>query len=141
MTETQDFAYDRDGLMLTGQIARPSGAGPHPGVLVMHSALGLDDLVCRRTRDLAALGYIALATDMYGVGQDRLRCVGGHQRCCPVSSQTLCHLPSSVLCANTTCLTSCHLRFVSISCHFFMGCRRCCDWQEPVALKITVVNS
>jgi dienelactone hydrolase len=72
MTETQDFTYDHDGLMLTGQIARPSGAGPHPGVLVMHSALGLDDLVCRRARDLAALGYVALATDMYGVGQERI---------------------------------------------------------------------
>jgi dienelactone hydrolase len=69
MTATQDFAYDHDGLMLTGQIVRPSGDGPHPGVLVMHSALGLDDLVCRRTGDLAALGYLALATDMYGVGR------------------------------------------------------------------------
>ena len=69
MTETHDFAYDHRGLMLTGQIARPSGAGPHPGVLVMHSALGLDDLVCRRARDLAAMGYVALATDMYGVGR------------------------------------------------------------------------
>lgn len=35
----------------------------------MHSALGVDDLVCRRARDLADLGYVALATDMYGVGR------------------------------------------------------------------------
>jgi dienelactone hydrolase len=72
MTETQDFAYNHDGLMLTGQIARPAGDGPHRGVLVMHSALGLDDLVCRRACDLAALGYVALATDMYGVGRNPL---------------------------------------------------------------------
>lgn len=69
MTETQDFAYNHDGLALTGQIARPSDDGQHPGVLVMHSALGLDDLVCRRARDLAVSGYVALATDMYGAGR------------------------------------------------------------------------
>jgi len=39
-------------------------------VLVMHSALGLDDLVRSRAQDLAALGYVALATDMYGVGPE-----------------------------------------------------------------------
>lgn len=35
----------------------------------MHSALGIDDLVCRRAADLAALGYVAVATDMYGAGR------------------------------------------------------------------------
>jgi dienelactone hydrolase len=69
MTGAQELKYRDDaGFELTGQIARPSGGGSHPGVLVMHSALGLDDLVRRRARDLAALGYVALATDMYGVG-------------------------------------------------------------------------
>jgi dienelactone hydrolase len=69
MSATQDFAYEHDGLPLMGQIARPSGQGPHPAVLVMHSALGIDELVCRRAGDLAALGYVALATDMYGAGR------------------------------------------------------------------------
>ena len=55
---------------MTGQIARSSGNGSRPGVLVMHSALGLDDLVRSRAQDLAALGYVALATDMYGVGPE-----------------------------------------------------------------------
>jgi dienelactone hydrolase len=68
MSATQDFAYEHDGLRLKGQIARPSGRGLHPAVLVMHSALGIDRLVCRRA-DLAALGYVALATDMYGAGR------------------------------------------------------------------------
>jgi dienelactone hydrolase len=66
---TQAFTYEHDGLSLTGQIARPPGDGPHPAVLVMHSALGLDDLVCRRASDLAELGYVAVATDMYGAGR------------------------------------------------------------------------
>jgi dienelactone hydrolase len=69
MSATQDFAYEHDGLPLIGQIARPSGQGTHPAVLVMHSALGIDDLACRRAGDLAALGYVALATDMYGAGR------------------------------------------------------------------------
>src|SRR3954464_4269376 len=34
----------------------------------MHSALGIDEQMCRRASDLAALGYVALATDMYGAG-------------------------------------------------------------------------
>ena len=69
MSATHDFAYEHDGLRLKGQIARPSGRGLHPAVLVMHSALGIDRLVCRRAGDLAALGYVALATDMYGAGR------------------------------------------------------------------------
>jgi dienelactone hydrolase len=79
MSATQDFSYDHDGLSLVGQIARPSGRGPHPAVLVMHSALGIDDLVCRRARDLAALGYVALAADMYGAGRDLSKQEAGTQ--------------------------------------------------------------
>ena len=72
MSGTHDFTYNHADLPLTGQIATPSGEGPHPAALVMHSALGIDDLVCRRARDLAAQGYVALATDMYGVGRKKL---------------------------------------------------------------------
>ena len=69
MTGVQELNYlDDAGLTMTGQIAKPSGNGQRPGVLVMHSALGLDDLVRGRARDLAAMGYVALATDMYGLG-------------------------------------------------------------------------
>lgn len=35
----------------------------------MHSALGLDELERRRACDLAALGYVAVATDMFGEGR------------------------------------------------------------------------
>ena len=68
MPETQELTYRHGDTTLTGQIARPVGDGPHPAVLVMHSALGLDDHMCRRAGGVADLGYIALATDMYGVG-------------------------------------------------------------------------
>lgn len=68
MSELEDFHYEHGGLRLSGRIARPAGPGPHPAVLVMHSAMGLDDHVCRRAADLAAKGYVALVADMYGEG-------------------------------------------------------------------------
>lgn len=70
MSGTEDFHYQHDGLELIGQLAVPEGPGPFPAVLVMHSAIGMDRLVQRRAQDLAKLGYVALATDMYGAGRD-----------------------------------------------------------------------
>jgi dienelactone hydrolase len=54
--------------VLTGQLISPDGPGPHPGVLVMHDAHGLGPQSRERAQRLAALGYVALATDMYGGG-------------------------------------------------------------------------
>lgn len=70
MVRLHEFGYDHDGLRLNGHLASPDGPGPHPAVLVLHSALGIDDDACRRAADLAALGYVALAADMYGKGRD-----------------------------------------------------------------------
>jgi dienelactone hydrolase len=44
--------------------------GPRPGVIVVHEWWGLNDYAKRRARDLAALGYSALAIDMYGEGKN-----------------------------------------------------------------------
>ena len=41
---------------------------PRPGVLVVHEWKGLNEYAKRRARQLAELGYIALAVDMYGKG-------------------------------------------------------------------------
>lgn len=68
MSVLEPFDYAHDGLKLSGRIARPDGPGPHPAVLVMHSALGPDTLMGQRALDLAQLGFIALATDVYGLG-------------------------------------------------------------------------
>jgi dienelactone hydrolase len=79
MTTTQSFRYEHEGRQLTGQLAMPSTPGPHPAVLVMHSALGIDEQMCRRAGDLAALGYVALVTDMYGAGRLlTMEKAGGH---------------------------------------------------------------
>lgn len=69
MTELVALDYRHDGLALQGQLAVPNGPGPHPAVLVMHEARGLGPHVRRRAAMLANLGYLALATDMYGAGR------------------------------------------------------------------------
>lgn len=62
--ETIDFMHA--GTALQGLVARPAGAGPFPTVMVMHSANGLRHQVQKTIRELAGLGYLAIATDMYG---------------------------------------------------------------------------
>lgn len=42
--------------------------GPRPGVLVAHAWLGLTSFEQDRAVDLAKMGYVALATDVYGKG-------------------------------------------------------------------------
>jgi dienelactone hydrolase len=43
-------------------------AGPRPGVLVAHTIAGRSDLEERRARQLAELGYVGFAIDLYGKG-------------------------------------------------------------------------
>lgn len=59
---------EHEGAVLQGQLAVPQGPGPHPGVLVMHNAHGLGPHMTQVAERLAALGFVALATDMYGGG-------------------------------------------------------------------------
>lgn len=42
---------------------------PRPGILVVHEWWGLDGYAKRRAEQLAALGYVAFAADMYGDGK------------------------------------------------------------------------
>lgn len=53
---------------LRGYLATPSGDGPWPGVVVIHEAFGLNDVVRRQADHLAGAGYIALALDLYSDG-------------------------------------------------------------------------
>ncbi|MGN6606716.1 MAG: dienelactone hydrolase family protein [Jatrophihabitans sp.] len=61
---------------LTGHLALPAGDGPWPGVVVIHEAFGLDDVVKRQADRLAAAGYLALAPDLFTDGST-VRCVIG----------------------------------------------------------------
>jgi dienelactone hydrolase len=42
--------------------------GKRPGVLVVHAWRGLDDFAKEKARELAKMGYVAFAVDMYGKG-------------------------------------------------------------------------
>jgi len=59
----------RDGeTVLRGFLATPSAKGQLPGVLIVHQWKGLGEFERNKAKDLAALGYVALAVDIYGKG-------------------------------------------------------------------------
>jgi carboxymethylenebutenolidase len=57
-----------------GYLALPDGGGPHPGVVVIHEAYGLNDHIKDVTRRLAAAGYVALGVDLF-TGRNRTVCM------------------------------------------------------------------
>ena len=62
--------YTLDSLNMGGYIVYDENiTGKRPAVLVVHEWWGLNDYSKRRAKELAALGYIAMAVDMYGNGQ------------------------------------------------------------------------
>lgn len=67
-TETVEY-WDGDAL-LAGYLAYDDSAqDKRPGVLVFHEWWGLNDYAKKRARQLAEMGYVALAADVYGKGQ------------------------------------------------------------------------
>jgi len=69
--QTREMPYTAaDGTQMIGYYAYDDAIeGPRPGVVVVHEWWGLNDYAKRRARDLAELGYSALAIDMYGEGK------------------------------------------------------------------------
>lgn len=69
--QTEELTYQAaDGTQLVGYYAYDDAIeGKRPGVVVVHEWWGLNDYAKRRARDLAELGYSALAIDMYGEGK------------------------------------------------------------------------
>ena len=49
-----------------GYLALPSGAGPHPALILIHEWWGLNDTIRWYTSEFAKQGYVALAVDLYG---------------------------------------------------------------------------
>src|SRR5471030_1918983 len=70
--KTQEIPYQStDGTKMIGYYAYDDAIkGPRPGIVVVHEWWGLNDYAKRRARDLAALGYSAMAIDMYGEGKN-----------------------------------------------------------------------
>lgn len=66
---TKSVPYEHAGVKLEGFLAYDDSVhGKRPGVLVVHEWWGLNDYVKDRAEQLAALGYVAFALDMYGAG-------------------------------------------------------------------------
>jgi dienelactone hydrolase len=68
---TRDVEYEHNGVKLQGFLAYDDAnvkGGKIPGVLVVHEWWGLNDYVRGRAVQLAKLGYVAFALDMYGKG-------------------------------------------------------------------------
>jgi carboxymethylenebutenolidase len=61
-----------DGGSLAGALALPDGAGPFPGVIVLHEIFGVNDDMRRITDRFASNGYAALAPDLYSHGNRAL---------------------------------------------------------------------
>lgn len=62
------LAYKDGAAALEGFAAYKDVAGKRPVVLIVHAWKGLGDYEKRRARQLAELGYLAFALDMYGKG-------------------------------------------------------------------------
>jgi dienelactone hydrolase len=62
------IAYRDGDVELSGLLVWDGDELPRPGVLVVHGGAGLDDHAKGRARQLAELGLVAFACDMYGKG-------------------------------------------------------------------------
>ena len=60
--------YTDAAAMCEAYVARPSGSGPHPAVLVAHQWAGQTDHERETADRLAALGYVGIAIDVYSKG-------------------------------------------------------------------------
>ncbi|HRG57172.1 MAG TPA: dienelactone hydrolase family protein, partial [Lacunisphaera sp.] len=69
---TKPVAYEHGGVKLEGWLAfddeKVAAAKPAPGVLVLPEWWGLTEYPKGRAEQLAKLGYVAFAADMYGAG-------------------------------------------------------------------------
>lgn len=66
----ENISYTIDSLTMDGYIVYDENIeGRRPAVLVVHEWWGLNDYAKSRARQLAGLGYIAMAIDMYGNGR------------------------------------------------------------------------
>ncbi len=65
----ENVTYSGDGIDMKGYIVYDENKGARPAIIVIHEWWGLNDYAKKRARDLAALGYTAMAIDLYGNGK------------------------------------------------------------------------
>jgi len=67
--KTETVEYKEGDTVLEGYLAYDDAeTGKRPGVLVVHEWTGLGDYAKKRAEQLAGLGYVAFAVDIYGKG-------------------------------------------------------------------------
>ncbi|MCU0702936.1 MAG: dienelactone hydrolase family protein [Fimbriiglobus sp.] len=68
--KSKKVEYKYDGVTFAGELYwDDAGTGKRPGVLVFHEWWGLDAHAKAKAEELAKLGYVAFAADMYGDGK------------------------------------------------------------------------
>lgn len=66
----ENVSYNGDGIKMKGFVAYDGSTNKkRPVVLIVHEWWGLTDYTKERAKQLAALGYLAIAVDMYGDGK------------------------------------------------------------------------
>lgn len=66
----ENVTYTGDGVTMNGYVVYDENKeGKRPAIMVIHEWWGLNDYAKRRAKQLAELGYIAMAMDMYGNGK------------------------------------------------------------------------
>ena len=65
VTETGWSSYQSGDVEVPALVVRPVGEGKFPAVLFVHGRRGLDELVQRHARRVAARGFVVLAPDIY----------------------------------------------------------------------------
>ena len=65
LVRTQWIEYQSGDVTVTAMVARPDDDGHYPAVLYQHGRRGLDELVQRQVRRIAARGFVVLAPDVY----------------------------------------------------------------------------
>ncbi|HAT8316515.1 TPA: hypothetical protein JBB31_05025 [Legionella pneumophila subsp. pneumophila] len=67
---SSNYIYQHDDLALHGFLAHEEGIKqPQPAVIVAHDWSGRGEFACLKAKQLAEMGYIGFALDMYGQGQ------------------------------------------------------------------------
>ena len=67
--ETRTIEYRDGDVLLEGFVAYDTDIKkPMPGILIAHTWAGRDDFVCEKAKQLAKMGYVGFAVDMYGKG-------------------------------------------------------------------------
>jgi carboxymethylenebutenolidase len=71
---TRAVAFPTPSARLNGYLALPDSEGPHPGVVVIHEAYGLNDNIRDIAGRFATEGYVALAVDLF-TNRSRVVCM------------------------------------------------------------------